>query len=534
MVNHVPRVIVKRKKIKYLRYIQIVKTRLKCYNMLRMDDPKRLYQYLNPMMHLGETTYSIRLPLLATIVTVILLEIYVHIILQNPDAVGLYAIILFVALIVYFAFREGIRGGLIATCITLSYYFYIIYSRNYEGEELLAGIITTLALGIIYGFLALIIGWLKQRIDSLIENEADEKERLKAIIQQLPVGIVITDNKGKVVEGNKKLEKILGHGVKIGRIAGKDTISEFRINNKLLPPSQTPLAKALATGKTIVRRNIVHEQNDGKKSYLQVQASIIRNKKGRVIAAASIINDVSRQKEEEKRKDDFVNMASHELKTPITSMKLYIDTLAHLLKDKNQKAMKITQSLKFQTDRLQALVSDLLDVSRIQTGKLIFNKEIFQIDKLIEDIVDAMQGMSKHEIVYQKGKFPFTVNADRFRIYQVLANLINNALKYSPQDQKIHISAKKTNGRVIVRVEDHGIGISKENQKRIFDRLYQVTDKKAKTFPGLGLGLYISKEIIKRHNGRMWVESEKDKGSTFYFTLPRVYQNDSSSKNRRT
>ncbi len=144
---------------------------------------------------------------------------------------------------------------------------------------------------------------------------------------------------------------------------------------------------------------------------------------------------------------------------------------------------------------MKELVNDLLDVSRIQTGKLNFSKEKFKLNELIAETIDGLQGTTNNQPLLYKSKQSFEVFADKFRICQVLTNLITNASKYSPENTAIVIQAK------------------------IFERLYQVTDVTEKTFPGLGMGLYISKEIIKRHRGNIWVEGEKGKGSTFYFSL---------------
>jgi signal transduction histidine kinase len=158
----------------------------------------------------------------------------------------------------------------------------------------------------------------------------------------------------------------------------------------------------------------------------------------------------------------------------------------------------------------------------LQTGKLHFTKEDIRLDELIEETVEQLEGTTKNQSITFSGKNPLTVNADRYRVYQVLNNLITNAAKYSPEGSDITVRLKKIDGKAVVSVSDSGIGISKDQQKKIFDRLYQVVDAEINTFPGLGMGLYISKEIIKRHKGTIWVESEKGKGSTFFFSLPLV------------
>lgn len=481
---------------------------------------KKLTHYLNPFAYLGVKKYSVFFPLIFSLAVSLLSEIFAYVIVQDPNIVGIYIIFLNVATIIYFSFRDGIRGGLITTLISILYYFYIIYTRHYHDQQLTSGIQTTIILGLLYYLLALIIGYLKQRIDSLIEREGDEKRRLQAIIQQLPVGVIITDHKGRVVEGNKQVDYILGQQLELGTVTGRDTLATAKFNNKPVTPSQWPLAQALATGKSVTDKEFTLHKEGAKPIFLQISASLITNKQGKTIAAASIINDITIQKQLEKRKDDFVNMASHELKTPITSMKLYVDSLDMRLKNKDEKTSRIIEGLKYQTERLQKLVSDLLDVSRLQTGKLTFAKEEFRLDSLVSETIDELQRITPNKKIIYTVRSLIKIYADKFRIYQVLTNLITNAIKYSPDNSDINISVGKTDRNALVSVQDFGIGIQKDEQKRIFDRLYQVSSDKEKTFPGFGTGLYISKEIIKRHKGNIWVESELDNGSTFFFTLP--------------
>lgn len=480
-----------------------------------------LAQYLNPIRRLGKRNYSILFPLFVSLAIPIFSEVFAIQIAKNPNIVGSYIIWLNVATIMYFAFRDGLRGGIIAAVLPICYYFYIIYSRQHSGQQLVTSIETTLVLGGLFLAMAGIIGWLKQTIDRLIENEADEKQRLQAILQQMPVGVVITDSKGTVMQVNKKLETILGTKIPSAFTIGSDPILPTVAKGKKIVPSKGPLAQVIATGKAVVGKEFTITRKDGKQVYVLTSAVPIHNKIGKLIAATSIINDVTQQKELEKRKDDFVNMASHELKTPLTSMKLYIDSLSSRVRGYNdERVNKTINSIKIQTDRLQELVNDLLDVSKIQTGKLSFTKEIFRIDVLVAETIDDVRGIAKHQEIILNNKAPINVYADRFRIYQVVTNLITNAIKYSPNANQIKVRVKREAGKVVVSVQDYGIGIAKEQQKKIFERLYQVIDDNGKTFPGFGMGLYISKEIVTRHKGAIWVESEKGKGSTFYFTLP--------------
>ncbi len=482
----------------------------------------RILRYVNPIARLGNRHYSYIFPFIITFLTAVLMELYANNILRNPEDIGLAAIFVFIALILYFAFRDGKRGGIIATTITILYYLYIIHTRQYDGEQYMASIQANVVLAFLYYLLAGIVGWLKETIDSLIDREANERRRLQTIIQQLPVGVVITDSKGVVVQANKQLEKILGKKLPLGFVVGKDTITKTILENgKKVQPSGNVLAQTLSTGKPIVGREFIIERDDGKKKYVQVSASPVENREGQIIAASSIVVDITEQKELETRKDDFVNMASHELKTPITSMKLYLDVLMNIVnKYDDKRAQKTLTNIKNQTHRLQKLVEDLLDVSRLQTGKLTFTVEDFRLDLLAEESVELLRGTSKTQEMVLTIEDHLIVNGDKFRIYQVLTNLITNAIKYSGGKQPIHVSVYQQGYEAIVSVQDFGIGISKEQQDKIFDRLYQVTDATEKTFPGFGMGLYIAKEIVIRHRGKIWVESEKGKGSTFFFSLP--------------
>src|SRR6266851_809350 len=170
----------------------------------------KVISYLNPIERLGNGDYSFLFPLIANVSLCVASEVFAYGIAHNPLIIGMYIIFFDAAFIIYFAFRDGILGGFIATVISVLYYFYIIFTRHYAGQQFIAGVDTTIELGLIYLLLAVIIGWLKQTIDKLIGREANEKIWLQTILQQLAVGVIITDNKGKVVQTNKQLEQLLG------------------------------------------------------------------------------------------------------------------------------------------------------------------------------------------------------------------------------------------------------------------------------------------------------------------------------------
>ena len=231
------------------------------------------------------------------------------------------------------------------------------------------------------------------------------------------------------------------------------------------------------------------------------------------------------------RKDDFLSIASHELKTPVTSLKAYTQLLQmDAIENADKRRETMLSKMDSQIDKLTALITDLLDTSKMQNGKLVYNKTFFQLDELIKEIVEEIQATSTfHKVTIEKN-IALQLHADRERISQVLSNLLSNAIKYCPDCKKIIVKLEKKGEMAICSVRDFGKGIVKAQQDKIFERFYRVTGNNLHTYPGLGLGLFIAREIVERHSGKIWFESEEGKGSTFYFSLPVVVNQDKSVK----
>ncbi|HUH32934.1 MAG TPA: ATP-binding protein, partial [Daejeonella sp.] len=223
-------------------------------------------------------------------------------------------------------------------------------------------------------------------------------------------------------------------------------------------------------------------------------------------------------KELSEKKDEFLSIASHELKTPLTSIKASIQLIARAIST-DHKISPFAVKASEQLLRLERLIADLLDVSKINSGKLVYNNTVFYFKEMLREVVQSIQQTtSTHKVVVEHSDKVILLG-DRFRLEQVLYNFISNAIKYSPEADKVVISSRVKDNNLVVSVQDFGIGISTENLSKAFDRYYRVDDT-AMRFQGLGLGLFISAEILKRHNGNYWVESEPGKGSTFFFSLP--------------
>ncbi|NHA07438.1 PAS domain S-box protein [Mucilaginibacter sp. HC2] len=219
------------------------------------------------------------------------------------------------------------------------------------------------------------------------------------------------------------------------------------------------------------------------------------------------------------KKEEFIGLASHELKTPVTSLSGYLQILNRSLPDTDRNKPFLQKAL-LQVKKLSELISDLLDVSKIETGQLPLSFSNFNITQIVQETIELIQYSTKtHQIVLQQPEQEIIISADKQRIEQVIVNLLSNAIKYSPNEKLVNVIISILTNKVRVTVQDYGMGILKEHQERIFSRFYRV-EELASHISGLGIGLYISKEIIGRHHGRLWLESEPGKGSSFFFEIP--------------
>ena len=250
------------------------------------------------------------------------------------------------------------------------------------------------------------------------------------------------------------------------------------------------------------------EEQEALVNAISYQASI-------ALENAKLYNEVVRLNS---KKDDFIGMASHELRTPLTSITGYLQILQRLETSEKSKTF-ILKTIR-QVKKLSSLVADLLDVSKIEAGKLQLVKRECELMAIIEDAIELIQNsQTSHDIVLKSDLKSISLNADPLRIEQLVINLLSNAVKYSPSAQLVEVIVKRHDDNIVIGVLDQGMGIPIEKQKNIFTRFYRV-DGMNPSISGLGIGLFICKEVVERHNGKIWVESTPDKGSNFWFTLP--------------
>ena len=245
-----------------------------------------------------------------------------------------------------------------------------------------------------------------------------------------------------------------------------------------------------------------------------------RNAEGKIDGIFVHAVDVTERRQLEQQKDDFIGVASHELKTPVTSLKAYTQLLEMRLRKAGVgQGVELLKKMEGQLDKLTGLIEDLLDVTKIENGKLVFRPSLFDYNTLITEIVEETQHTTNKRIAMELSA-SVALSADRDRIGQVLTNLLTNAIKYAPQSRTIIVKTVRQDEQIITSVQDFGIGIPREKQPYVFERFFRVEGETQITYPGLGLGLYIAAEFVKRHHGSIWVESEEGKGTTFFFSLP--------------
>lgn len=236
----------------------------------------------------------------------------------------------------------------------------------------------------------------------------------------------------------------------------------------------------------------------------------------------ALLAEIEFRKQAEYKKDEFISIASHELKTPLTSVKGYVQLLERSIdKGDIETVKKHLQKAQTQLEKLNSLIADLLDISKIESGKLKFNNQDFYINDLLRNIVEVMHQSFPEYSIAINGSVTKAIFGDEMRIEQVIINFLTNAIKYSPGTTEVVINVRETDNGVYVGVRDYGIGIGTEEQKNLFEKFYRV-EETSLHFQGLGIGLYISAEIIRRHGGEVGVQSTLGEGSEFYFNIPLI------------
>ena len=353
-----------------------------------------------------------------------------------------------------------------------------------------------------------------------------EKDKIEAILYSIGDGVFVVDNNYKVIVFNKAAADISGFSPKevIGKRYNQVLKFTYEENEKAISEFIT---KAMTTGEiSKISNHALLIKKDGSKIPVADSAAPIKNKKGEIVGCVVVFQDVTKGREIDRAKSVFISLASHQLRTPLTGIKWFVGLLLGGRAGEVSKRQKdFLQQIFTSNERMIKLVSDLLDVSRIETGRK-FNIELKPTDMvaLIKSIVDEQKPLiqKKKIVVNLSSKLPrqLKLSVDKDKIRQVFQNLISNAVKYSKDKGLVEIGyEQKKKEEVIFYVKDDGLGIPKEQQKRVFEKFFRADNVITPYTGGTGLGLYIAKAIAEAHGGRIWFESEQNKGTTFYLSL---------------
>ncbi|HLH61407.1 MAG TPA: ATP-binding protein [Ktedonobacteraceae bacterium] len=375
------------------------------------------------------------------------------------------------------------------------------------------------------GTIRLFITHLAAGLRSALKSQSLVKEQLRfaAIFQQSDEGILTVDTALRIIDFNPAMERLTGwlESEVLGRFYYEVLRPRDRQGNEL-GLEGSPILQAFA-GQKVVNREVVISARDGQRFDVSVTASCVRSAKGEPTSGILTIRDITREREQEEQRSTFISVISHELQTPIAIIKGYASTLARADATFDAESLRARlNAIEEEADRLNKLVGNLLYASRIQAGGLQMDIAPLDLSRLIRSVVHRLQVKSPDVKVELKlpSNLP-AVMADRDRIEEVLQNLLDNAMKYSPDRRELTIACRATGDEVIVSVSDTGMGISLREQEQIFNRFHRAGDGIASSTQGAGLGLYISRAIVEAHGGHIWVESTLHQGSTFSFSLPR-------------
>lgn len=351
-------------------------------------------------------------------------------------------------------------------------------------------------------------------------KQAEEKSaKLAAIVESSDDAIISKTFDSIITSWNDSAQRIFGYTA--GEMIGESIV-------KLIPKDrleeEPQIIARLKKGERVEHFETKRVTKDGKLLDVSLTISPIKDTRGNIIGVSKIARDITEKKQEEIRKNDFIAIVSHELKTPLTSMKSYIQVLL-------QKAKKADDSFSInaltradmQAKKMTLMIQDFLTMAKLEDGKVPLHKEIFNLHGLADEIVSDAQILTSIHKVELENCPDVKLNADREKIGQVLTNLVSNAIKYSPKGGNIVVGCQVLEGKKAkMYVRDEGVGINAEDQKRLFERFYRVKNEKLKTISGFGIGLYLVSEILSYHNSKIEVESTEGVGSTFYFILDTV------------
>jgi PAS domain S-box-containing protein len=357
----------------------------------------------------------------------------------------------------------------------------------------------------------------KELEDTVREQSEAQQAMLKTMVEGMPIGLALLDKNACILSLNPQWARMTN--------TGEDSVGKPIYILSSAFAERKPLYERVFAGESLDLSDIPYNiPGDDTTYYRDIHLRPVRNSSGAVVGMLNAVIDVTERYALDQQKDALLALASHELKTPITTIKGYSQLALRATSQLGDEKLRRTlRTIDEQANRLTRLVNEMLEVSRIQSDTLPLHEDQVDICELVRDVVESLATTApEFTIDIDVEKSPVMVFIDRQRIEQVITNLVQNAIKYSGDSRKIEVTTQidDTGNYILVSVRDYGVGIPTDQQNQVFMRFFRARNVFATSYTGLGLGLYISHEIVTRHGGRLWLESEEGEGSTFYFTLP--------------
>lgn len=360
----------------------------------------------------------------------------------------------------------------------------------------------------------------EKKVEERTRMYRESQEYLSSIVETIRESLIVMDQNYNILSANNHFLNTFK--VSINETKGK-LLYDLGNGQWNIPELKTMMEEILPTNNPVLDYEVEHEFPHIGKKLMLLNAHRIELEgqyKDWILLA---IEDITERRAIQQRKDDFLSIASHELKTPLTTVVGYMQLMDKLMPDNaSDKFKNVVEKTGRYVQRLNQLLTELLDVSRIQTGNLELHREEFDFDKMVSETIESIKAASPKRKIELAGKIGKSYNGDESHLIQVVSNLLSNAIKYSPEDTVIKVQVSNISDFIKFSVTDQGMGIHEDEQAKVFDRFYRVGEIQ-RHYPGMGIGLYICQQIITNHGGTIWVESQKRTGSVFSFTLPSTY-----------
>ena len=368
------------------------------------------------------------------------------------------------------------------------------------------------------GQLGQAINDLSFKIKEAQESTESERQRLDSVLRHMSDGVIATDRRGRIVIMNTAALDILN--LKSEKVIGIPLL-------EILPLEERVTFRELLETQ---QERLIHLEEDGEDSMIQCEFSVIQRESGFISGLVCVLTDVTEQQKIERERRNFVSNVSHELRTPLTSIKSYTEALVDGAWENKEIAPGFLNVIETETDRMMRMITDLLNLSRMDQNRFGLEKEFINMNELVVHIVNRFEMVLQSEPYRDKNYRILTditqrdlwVELDQDKITQLLDNIINNAIIYSPDGGRIIVRLMETHTDIIVSVSDEGLGIARKDIPHLFDRFYRVDKARSRAMGGSGLGLAIAQEVVQLHGGKIWVNSIENKGSTFFVSLPYI------------